>query len=66
LDGTDCSPLHMIPPSVLPADAPTYCPFQFHPYISSRPGRAQTLRAIIQHLKAADGVWLATGSEVAR
>ena len=32
--------------------APTYCPFQFHPYISGRPGRAQTLRAIIQHMKA--------------
>ena len=46
--------------------APTYCPFQFHPYISGRPGRAQTLRAIIAHMKAADGVWLATGSEVAR
>ena len=24
--------------------APTYCPFQFHPYISGRPGRAKTLR----------------------
>lgn len=46
--------------------APNYCPFQFHPYISGRPGRAQALRAIIQHMKAADGVWLATGSEVAR
>ena len=46
--------------------APTYCPFQFHPYISGRPGRAQTLRAIIAHMKAADGVWFATGSEVAR
>jgi peptidoglycan/xylan/chitin deacetylase (PgdA/CDA1 family) len=46
--------------------APTYCPFQFHPYISGRPGRAQTLRAIIQHMKAADRVWFATGSEVAR
>lgn len=46
--------------------APTYCPFQFHPYISSRPGRAKTLRSIIQHMKAADGVWFASGSEVAR
>jgi peptidoglycan-N-acetylglucosamine deacetylase len=45
---------------------PSYCPFQFHPYISGRPGRAQTLRAIIRHMKAADGVWFATGSEVAR
>jgi peptidoglycan-N-acetylglucosamine deacetylase len=46
--------------------APTYCPFQFHPYISGRPGRAGTLRAIIQHMKKVEGVWFATGSEVAR
>ena len=45
---------------------PTYCPFQFHPYISGRPGRAKTLRTIIQHMKAAGGVWFATGSEVGR
>jgi peptidoglycan/xylan/chitin deacetylase (PgdA/CDA1 family) len=45
---------------------PTYCPFQFHPYISGRPGRARALRAMIQHMKAADGVWFATGSELAR
>jgi peptidoglycan-N-acetylglucosamine deacetylase len=46
--------------------APAYCPFQFHPYISGRPGRAATLRAIIRHMKAAGGVWFATGSEMAR
>ncbi len=46
--------------------APAYCTFQFHPYISGRAGRAATLRAIIQHMKRADGVWFATGSEVAR
>jgi hypothetical protein len=46
--------------------APTFCPFQFHPYISGRAGRARTMRTIIQHMKNADGVWLATGSEVAR
>ncbi len=46
--------------------APTYVPFQFHPYISGRAGRARTMRAMIQHMKNADGVWLATGSEVAR
>ena len=34
--------------------APAYCPFQFHPYISGRPGRAKTLRSIIQHMKKAD------------
>jgi peptidoglycan/xylan/chitin deacetylase (PgdA/CDA1 family) len=45
---------------------PSYCPFQFHPYISGRPGRAPTLRAIIRHMKNAGGVWFATGSEVAR
>ncbi len=47
------------------AAAPTYCPFQFHPYISGRPGRAAALRGIIQHMKASEGVWFATGSEVA-
>ena len=46
--------------------APAYVPFQFHPYISGRAGRARTMRAIIRHMKKADGVWLATGSEVAR
>ena len=46
--------------------SPAYCPFQFHPYISGRPGRARTLRAIIQHMKQAGGVWFATGSEVAQ
>ena len=47
------------------AAAPTYCPFQFHPYISGRPGRASALRGIIQHMKASEGVWFATGSAVA-
>jgi peptidoglycan/xylan/chitin deacetylase (PgdA/CDA1 family) len=46
--------------------SPTYVPFQFHPYISGRPGRWQTMRAIIQHMKSHEGVWIATGSEVAR
>ncbi len=45
---------------------PTFCPFQFHPYISGRPGRAKTLRRIIQHMKKAKGVWFATGGDVAR
>lgn len=44
---------------------PTFCPFQFHPYISSRPGRARILRELIQHMKKHEGVWFATGSEVA-
>lgn len=44
---------------------PTFCPFQFHPYISSRPGRARALRELIQYMKKHEGVWFATGSEVA-
>jgi peptidoglycan/xylan/chitin deacetylase (PgdA/CDA1 family) len=46
-------------------DNPSYVPFQFHPYISGRPGRASTLRAIIQHMKQAGGVWFTTGSAAA-
>jgi len=45
--------------------APTFCPFQFHPYISSRPGRARALKEIIQYMKQREGVWFATGTEVA-
>ena len=44
----------------------TYVPFQFHPYISGRPGRAETLQAIIQHMKKAEGTWIATATDVAR
>src|SRR5437773_8606093 len=44
---------------------PTFCPFQFHPYISSRPGRARILTEIIQYMRKHDGVWLACGSEIA-
>ncbi len=44
---------------------PTFCPFQFHPYISSRPGRARALREIIQHMRKHERVWFARGSEVA-
>ncbi len=46
--------------------APTFCPFQFHPYISSRPGRAKALAELIQHMKKHKWVWFATGSEVAQ
>ncbi|HXG51743.1 MAG TPA: polysaccharide deacetylase family protein [candidate division Zixibacteria bacterium] len=45
--------------------APTFCPFQFHPYISSRPGRARALSELIGYMKAHAGVWFATGSEIA-
>jgi peptidoglycan/xylan/chitin deacetylase (PgdA/CDA1 family) len=44
---------------------PTFCPFQFHPYISSRPGRARALKEIIQHMRKHERVWFARGSEVA-
>jgi peptidoglycan/xylan/chitin deacetylase (PgdA/CDA1 family) len=46
--------------------APTFCPFQFHPYISSRPGRAKTLANLIEYMKSHEGVWFATGSEIAK
>ncbi len=45
--------------------APTYCPFQFHPYISSRPGRARTLKTMIEYMRKHEGVWFALGSEIA-
>lgn len=44
---------------------PTFCPFQFHPYISSRPGRWSALREVISYMKKHDGIWFAKGSEVA-
>ncbi|HXF76560.1 MAG TPA: polysaccharide deacetylase family protein, partial [Methylomirabilota bacterium] len=46
------------------AIAPTFCPFQFHPYISSRPGRAKILSEMIGYMKSHKGVWFATGSEL--
>ncbi|MFQ5851631.1 MAG: polysaccharide deacetylase family protein, partial [Candidatus Binatia bacterium] len=46
--------------------AATFCPFQFHPYVSSRPGRAKTMAELIQHMMKHEGVWFATCSEVAR
>lgn len=48
------------------SERPGFCCFQFHCYISGRPGRARALRALIQHMKSHAGVWFATGSEVAR
>lgn len=46
--------------------APTFCPFTFHPYISSRPGRGKVLAELIRHMRKREGVWFGTGSEVAR
>lgn len=45
--------------------APTYCPFTLHPFVSSRPGRARVLGDVIQYINKHEGVWFATGSEVA-
>ena len=45
--------------------APGFSTFQFHPYISSRFGRAGALKQLIEHMKTREGVWFATGSEVA-
>jgi len=45
---------------------PTFCPFQFHPYVSSRPGRAKVLSELIRHMQAHEAVWFATGTEIAR
>ncbi|MDP6558701.1 MAG: polysaccharide deacetylase family protein [Candidatus Binatia bacterium] len=46
--------------------SPKFCLFQFHPYISGRAGRAKALSDLIQHMKGHEGVWFATGSEVAQ
>ena len=42
-----------------------FCPFQIHPYISSRPGRARALKEMIQYMQKHSGVWFARGSEIA-
>jgi peptidoglycan/xylan/chitin deacetylase (PgdA/CDA1 family) len=47
------------------AIAPTFTTFQLHPYVSSRPGRASALREMIEYMKSHDGVWFASGREVA-
>jgi len=44
---------------------PTFCPFQIHPYISSRPGRAKALKEMIQYMQRHAGVWFARGNEIA-
>jgi peptidoglycan/xylan/chitin deacetylase (PgdA/CDA1 family) len=47
------------------AIAPTFTTFQLHPYVSSRPGRASALREMVEYMKGRDGVWFATGMEIA-
>jgi peptidoglycan/xylan/chitin deacetylase (PgdA/CDA1 family) len=44
---------------------PTFCPFQIHPYISSRPGRAKALKEMITYMQRHAGVWFARGNEIA-
>lgn len=46
--------------------APTYMPFQIHPYISGRPGRADALQEMVQTMKKAGGVWFASAEEISR
>lgn len=46
--------------------SPVFCPFTFHPYISSRPGRGKALAELIQYMRKHEGVWFAMGSDVAR
>jgi peptidoglycan/xylan/chitin deacetylase (PgdA/CDA1 family) len=45
--------------------SPTFTTFQLHPYVSSRLGRASALREIIEYMQSHQGVWFATGIEVA-
>lgn len=45
--------------------APTFTTFQLHPYVSSRLGRASALREMIEYMKSHEGVWFATGNEIA-
>lgn len=47
------------------ADFPTFAPYSFHPYISGRAGRAQAIGELLRHIKSHEGVWIATGSEIA-
>ncbi len=46
--------------------APAFCPFTFHPYISSRPGRARVIADLLQYVRLHSGVWLGTATEVAQ
>jgi peptidoglycan/xylan/chitin deacetylase (PgdA/CDA1 family) len=47
------------------AVSPAFTTFQLHPYVSSRPGRASALREMIEYMKNHQGVWFATGLQVA-
>jgi len=45
--------------------APTFTTFQLHPYVSSRAGRTSALKEMIEYMKDHEGVWFATGIEIA-
>lgn len=47
-------------------EAPTYCPFSLHPFITGRPGRSEALSQLITHIKGREGVWIATSDEVSQ
>jgi peptidoglycan/xylan/chitin deacetylase (PgdA/CDA1 family) len=38
----------------------------FHPKVSAKPGRLLILERLLQHMRAQEGVWFATGRDVAR
>jgi peptidoglycan/xylan/chitin deacetylase (PgdA/CDA1 family) len=47
------------------AIAPMFTTFQLHPYVSSRLGRTSALKEMIEYMKGHEGVWFATGIEIA-
>jgi len=44
---------------------PLFTTFQLHPYVSSRLGRTSALKEMIEYMKDHEGVWFATGIEIA-
>ena len=47
------------------APSPMFTTFQLHPYVSSRLGRTSALKEMIEFMKGHEGVWFATGIEIA-
>jgi peptidoglycan/xylan/chitin deacetylase (PgdA/CDA1 family) len=47
------------------AMGPVFTTFQLHPYVSSRLGRTSALKEMIEYMKSHEGVWFATGIEIA-
>ena len=45
--------------------SPMFTTFQLHPYVSSRIGRTSVLKEMIEYMKGHEGVWFATGIEIA-